>query len=57
MGNTLMVMEMSIFQTISNDINQPQDDQYFLGHTILSACNDDVDDLDSLILQAFPGHE
>ncbi|KIK75794.1 hypothetical protein PAXRUDRAFT_121106, partial [Paxillus rubicundulus Ve08.2h10] len=54
----------SLISVIYQDINQPQDDQYFLHHTILSACNDDesidpldVDDIDALILQAFPGHE
>ncbi|KIJ12079.1 hypothetical protein PAXINDRAFT_41746, partial [Paxillus involutus ATCC 200175] len=47
----------SLISVIYQDINQPQDDQYFLDRTILSAHNDDVDDLNALILQTFPGHE
>ncbi|KAF8834926.1 hypothetical protein BDN67DRAFT_874366, partial [Paxillus ammoniavirescens] len=47
----------SLISTLYQDINQPQDNQYFLNRTILSARNDDMDDLNSLILQAFPGHK
>jgi hypothetical protein len=48
----------SLVNSIYPEIDQgPKDDGYFLNRTILSCRNDDVDDLNTMILERFPGEE
>jgi hypothetical protein len=53
-GNKIEDLITTIYSDISN--NQPlPPDQYFAERTILSSRNDDVDNINSQILNKFPG--
>ncbi|EGN91077.1 hypothetical protein SERLA73DRAFT_81239 [Serpula lacrymans var. lacrymans S7.3] len=52
--NTIDSLINTIYPGIANG---DKDDHYFLHHTILSAKNDAVSDLNSAILTKFPGEE
>lgn len=54
-GNTVDNLIASIYPGITNPIRP--DNDFFTDRTILSARNDDVDDINHRILTQFPGHE
>jgi hypothetical protein len=54
-GDTPESLITAIYPAIGD--SNPKEDKYFLDQTILSCWNDDVDEMNSKILQKFPGQE
>jgi hypothetical protein len=47
----------NLIQEMYPDLQEPHPDSYFLDRSVLSCCNDEVDELNHKILESFPGEE